>query len=77
MDHRHLNLKQQTSLLPNAEEPPTASGSDLVNISVESGILQVATNIDQTEQQLQEDLIKQTVELQDFYEDDLSQYTSA
>ena len=32
-------------------------------------------NIDQVEQQLQEDLIKQTVELQDFYEDDLSQYT--
>ena len=39
------------------------------------GILQVATNIDKKEQQLQEDLIKQTIELQDFYEDDLSQYT--
>ena len=40
-----------------------------------SGILQVATNIDKKEQQLQEDIIKKTVELQDFYEDDLSQYT--
>ena len=42
---------------------------------MDSGILQVATNIDKKEQQLQEDLIKQTVELQDFNEDDLSQYT--
>ena len=42
---------------------------------MDSGILQVATNIDKKEQQLQEDLIKQTIELQDFYEDDLSQYT--
>ena len=50
-------------------------GSNLVDISVDSGILQVATNIDKKEQQLQEDLIKQTIELQDFYEDDLSQHT--
>ena len=59
-----------------AEEHPVALGPDLVDISVESGILQVATNIDKKEQQLQEDLIKRMVELQDFYEDDLSQYTS-
>ena len=44
-------------------------------MSVDSGILQVATNVDKKQQQLQEDLIKQTIELQDFYEDDLSQYT--
>ena len=50
-------------------------GQNLVDLSVDSGILQVATNIDKKEQQLQEDLIKQTIELQDFYEDDLSQYT--
>ena len=62
--------------LPHAEEPPVVLGPDLVDISVVSGILQVATNIDNKEQQLQEDLIKQTVELQDFYADDLSQYTS-
>ena len=51
-------------------------GPDLVDISVESGILQVATNITQTKQQLHEDLIKEMVEPQFFYEDDLSQYTS-
>ena len=51
--------------LPHADEHPVALGPDLVDISVESGILQVATNIDQTEHQLQEDLIKQTVELQE------------
>ena len=62
--------------LPQVEEHLAVLGPDLVDIFAESGILQVATNIDQTEQQLQEDLIKQTVELQDFYEDDLSQYTS-
>ena len=42
---------------------------------MDSGKLQVATNIDKKEQQLQEDIIKQTIELQDFYEDNLSQYT--
>ena len=38
--------------------------------------MQVATNIEKKEQQLQEDIVKQMFELQDFYEDDLSQYTS-
>ena len=61
--------------IPHEDEHPVVLGPDLVDISVESGILQVATNIDKKEQQLQEDLIKQTIELQDFYEDDLSQYT--
>ena len=50
-------------------------GQNLVDLSVDNGILQVDTNIDKKEQQLREDLIKQTIELQDFYEDDLSQYT--
>ena len=54
------------------EEHQAVLGPDLMDISVDSGILQVATNIDKKEQQLQEDLIKQTIELQDFYEDDLS-----
>ena len=45
-----------------------------VDISVDSGMLQVASNVDKKEQQLQEDLIRQTIKLQDFYEDDLSQY---
>ena len=45
-------------------------GPDFVDISVDVSILQAAANIDSVEQQLQEDLIKQTVELQDFYEDD-------
>ena len=51
-------------------------GSDLVDISIDRGILQVATNIGSVEQQLQEDLNKQTVELQNFYENDLCQYAS-
>ena len=62
--------------LPQLDEQPVALGPDLVDVSVDSGILQVATNIDRAEEQLQEDLIKQTVELQDFYEDDPSQYAS-
>ena len=62
--------------LPQPGEHPAALGPDLVDISVDSGILQVAVNIDQSEQQLQEDLIRQAVEFQAFYEDDLSQYTS-
>ena len=59
--------------IPHEDEHPVVVGPDLVEISVESGILQVATNIDKKEQQHQEDLSKQTIELQDFYEDDLSQ----
>ena len=42
---------------------------------MDGGILQVATNVDRKEQQLQKDLIKQTIELQDFNGDDLSQNT--
>ena len=49
-------------------------GPNLVDISVDSGILQVATNIDKKEQQLQEDLVKQTID-QEFYEDDLSNFS--
>ena len=72
-----LHQKQPTSLIyPHAGEHPVVLGPDLVDISVESGISQVATNIDKKEQQLQQDFIKQTVELQDFYEDDLSQFSS-
>ena len=61
--------------IPHEDELQELLGPNLVDITVDSGILQVATNIDKKEQQLQEDLIKQTIELQDFYEDDLSQYT--
>ena len=62
--------------IPHEDEHQELLGSNLVvDIPVDSGILQVATNIDKKEQQLQGDLIKQTIELQDFYEDDLSQYT--
>ena len=57
-------------------ENPCLLGPDLLAIAVDTGILQVATNINSVQQQLQEDLIKYTMELQDFYEDDLSQYTS-
>ena len=60
--------------IPHGDEHHAVLGPDLVDISVDSGMLQVATNIDKKEQQLQEDLIKQTIELQDFYEDDLSHY---
>ena len=60
--------------LPHTDEHAIAP--DLVDISVDSGILQVVTNIDQSEKQLQEDLVKQMVELQDFYKDDLSQHAS-
>ena len=62
--------------LPQPAEHPIMLGPDLVDISVDTGVLQVATNIVSVEQQLQENLIKQTVELQDCYEDDLSQYTA-
>ena len=62
--------------IPHEDEHPVVLGPDLVDISVESGVLQLATNIDKKEQQLQEDLIKQTIELQDFYEDKISPYTS-
>ena len=48
-------------------------GPDLIDISVGTGILQVTTNIDSVEHLLQEDLVKQTVKLQDVYENDLSQ----
>ena len=61
--------------IPHENELQELLGENLVDISEGSGILQVATNIDKKEQQLQEDIIKKTVELQDFYEDDLSQYT--
>ena len=61
--------------LPHEDELQELLGENLVDISVNSGILQVATNIDKNEQQLQEDIIKKTVEFQDLYEDDLSQYT--
>ena len=60
--------------IPHEDEHQDLLGSNLVDISVDSGIRQVATNIDKKGQQLQEDLIKQTIELQDFYEDDLSHY---
>ena len=78
MDLHHLDLKQRASLIYNKKKKniQLTLGEDLVDIPVKSGIFQVATNIDKKEQQLQEDLIKQTIELQDFYEDDLSQYTS-
>ena len=56
--------------IPREDELQELLGPNLVDISVDSSILQVATNIDKKEQQLQEDLIKQTIELQDFYEDD-------
>ena len=55
--------------IPHDDAHRVVLGPDLVHIPVESGILQIATNIDEKEQQLQEDLIKQTIELQDFYED--------
>ena len=58
--------------IPHEGELQELLGSNLVDITVDSGILQVATNIDKKEQQLQEDIIKQTIELQDFYEDDLT-----
>ena len=61
--------------IPHEDELQELLGENLVDISVDSGILQVATIIDKKEQQLQEDLIKQTIEFQDFYEDDLSQYS--
>ena len=61
--------------IPHEDELQELLGPNLVDITVDSGKLQVATNVDKREQQLQEDLIKQTIELQDFYEDDLSQYT--
>ena len=61
--------------IPHEDELQELLGPNLVDITVDSGILQVATNVDKKEQQLQRDLIKQTIELQDFYEDDLSQYT--
>ena len=64
--HHHLDLSK----------PHWSTSASRTSISVDSSILQVATNIDSVEQQLQEDLVKQTVEPQDFYEDDLSQYTS-
>ena len=60
---------------PHEDEQQALLGSNLVDISVDSGILQVATNIVNKEQQLQEDLIKQAIEPQNFYEDDLNQYT--
>ena len=60
--------------IPCEEDHEALLGENLVDISVDSGILQVATNIDKKEQQLQQDIIKQTIELQDFYEDDLSQF---
>ena len=75
VDH-HLDLRQQTSMIYLLQMIPATLGPDLVDISVETGILQVATSISKKEQQLQEDLIKPTVvELQDFYEEELSQYT--
>ena len=61
--------------VPHEDELRGLFGPNLVDITVGSGILQLATNIDKKEKQLQEDLIKQTIELQDFYDDDLSQYT--
>ena len=60
--------------IPHEDEHQALLGSSLVDISVDSGILQVTTNIDKKEQQRQKDLIKQTSELRDFYKDDLSQY---
>ena len=61
--------------IPHEDDHQALLGSNLVDISVDSGILQVATNTDKKEQQLQEDLIKQTIEPQDFYSDDLSNHT--
>ena len=49
--------------IPHEDDHQALLGPDLVVISLDSGILQVATNIDKKEQQLQEDLIKQTIEL--------------
>ena len=53
--------------LPQPAEPLIMLGPDLVGISVDA-------NIASTEQQLQEDLIRQTLELQAFHEDGLGQY---
>ena len=49
--------------LPQSAEHQCMLGPDLVDISVDSGLLQVTTNIESVEQQLQEDPIKQTLSL--------------
>ena len=61
--------------IPHEDEFQELLGPNLVDITVDSGKLQVATNIDKKEQLLQEELIKRSIELQDFYEDDHSQNT--
>ena len=64
--HRPADKHYNIIDFPNENELQELLGENLVDISVDSGMLQVATNIDKKEQQLQEDIIKKTVELQDF-----------